>query len=51
MSNNAHSEEFEQHLSDDAMDKLRNVIKTKIAGELTISEGEREDIDFALFYN
>jgi hypothetical protein len=27
-----------QHLSDIEMQKLRNVIKTKIAGELTISE-------------
>jgi len=33
-------EEFDekQHLSDIEMQKLRNVIKTKIAGELTISE-------------
>lgn len=27
-----------QHLSDDQMQKLRNVVKTKTAGELTISE-------------
>lgn len=27
-----------QHLSDDAMEKLRSVVKTKIAGELMISE-------------
>ncbi len=33
-------EEFDekQHLSDNEMQKLRNVIKTKIAGELTISK-------------
>jgi len=33
-------EEFypKQHLSDVEIQKLRNVIKTKIAGELTISE-------------
>lgn len=41
--------EQQQHLSDDAMDKLRNVIKTKIAGELTISEGENIDIALLSF--
>jgi hypothetical protein len=43
------NDDDKQHLSDVNMQKLRSVIKTKIAGELTISEKQNFKQDLILY--